>query len=157
MTDIIIMDLDGVLCDNSHRAHLVPPADQQHRNEAWRPFVEQCVNDKPIAAGVALYESLIRKYPVIIVTSRQEIFSGKSRDWLECNVNVWGYPSPDVIFRSATDHSTPAEYKRNTLKMLRGKGFNILFAVDDDPAIIDMYNAEGVATFQPSTRCSSCK
>jgi phosphoglycolate phosphatase-like HAD superfamily hydrolase len=155
MTDIIIMDLDGVLCDNSHRAHLVPPADRQHRNEAWRPFVEQCINDAPIDAGVALYESLIKAHRVVIVTSRQDLFANESRSWLKNNINTWGYP--DVIFRSATDHSTPTDYKRDVLKTLRGRGYNILFAVDDDPAIIDMYNAEGVATFQSSTRCSSCK
>lgn len=154
MTDIIIMDLDGVLCDNSHRAHLVPPAEQQHRNEAWRPFVEQCVNDKPIAAGVALYESLIKRHWVVIVTSRQEIFAEESRDWLRYHIATWDQPY--VVFRPNNCELPPREFKRGVLNRLRQDN-NILFAVDDDPAIIDMYNAEGVATFQPSTRCSSCK
>ena len=152
MTDIIIMDLDGVLCDNSHRAHLVPPADQQHRNEAWRPFVEQCVNDKPIAAGVALYESLIKAHTVVVITSRQDMYFSETFGWYRDHLSK----CPETIFRPDNCELSPPELKRRFLNQLRIDN-NILFAVDDDPAIIDMYNAEGVATFQPSTRCSSCK
>ena len=151
--DIVIMDLDGVLCDNSHRAHLVPPADQQHRNEAWQPFVAECANDAPIAAGVAMLRMVSRDYPVVVVTSRQEIFYHETYAW--CRKHL---PKvPETIFRRADDHSSPADYKRSVLERLRRYGHTIAFAIDDDPAIVAMYNAEGVPTFQPSTRCSSCK
>ena len=152
--DIVIMDLDGVLCDNSHRAHLVPPADQQHRNEAWRPFVAECVNDAPIAEGLVLYHALVESgTPVVIVTSRQEMFEPLANEWLgkHTSCNNW------LICRDNEDDSSPADYKRHVLWKLRSFGHNILFAIDDDPAIVAMYNAEGVPTFQPSTRCSSCK
>lgn len=152
--DIVIMDLDGVLCDNSHRAHLVPPADQQHRNEAWQPFVAECVNDAPIAAGVAMYEALAATHKIVIVTSRQRMFREETKEWLSKN----GIRKYTIVFRPGGNHSPPVDYKHQALEMLRiKKGYNILFAIDDDPAIVAMYNAEGVPTFQSSTRCSSCK
>ena len=152
--DIVIMDLDGVLCANSQRAHLVPPADQQHRNEAWRPFVAECVNDAPIAEGIAMYKALVGAHKVVIVTSRQRMFREETKDWLSKN----GISKYTIVFRPDSNNDSPAEYKRKAVSMLRSKkGHNILFAIDDDPAIVAMYNAEGVPTFQPSTRCSSCK
>ena len=153
--DIVIMDLDGVLCDNSHRAHLVPPADQQHRNEAWQPFMAECANDAPIAEGLVMFKALCDTHVVFIVTSRQELFWEETELWI-------GKHAPDsaynIIHRPEDYHLSPASFKRDVLHELRtAGGHNILFAIDDDPAIVAMYNAEGVPTFQPSTRCSSCK
>lgn len=152
---IVIMDLDGVICDNSHRAHLVPPVDQQHRNEAWRPFVEECVNDKPIPSGAA-FLNIVRlsgEVPVVIITSRQQAYSEITYNWLRSH-NLY---CTEVIFRPDDNHLSPKEYKRTVVRDLKDKSLEILFAIDDDPAIIAMYNEEVIATFMPSTRCSSIR
>ena len=152
---IVIMDLDGVICDNSHRAHLVPLADQQHLNEAWQPFVAECHNDAPIAAGIEMLKALETVYGVAIVTSRQEMFKELTETWLKKHTPFYKC-FQNIAYRPADNTDSPAEYKRVTLQLIRSYGHEVMFAIDDDPAIVAMYNAEGVPTFQPSTRCSSC-
>lgn len=150
---VILFDLDGVLCDNSHRAHLVPPKHLQHKNSAWYDYISACDKDTVIAAGAALYRALMRTHYVVIVTSRQEVFRGKTERWL--HTEFGGHH--DIIHRANYDESNPACFKETILKDLVKRGHEIIFAVDDDPAIVEMYNANGIHTFQPSTRCSSCK
>ncbi|SQK75233.1 hypothetical protein [Tatumella ptyseos] len=84
---IILMDLDGVICDSSHRAHLVPPADRRQCNEAWHPFVAECVNDAPINAGLEMLNALLSSTPVFIITSRQQNFSQQTHQWLKGRVS----------------------------------------------------------------------
>lgn len=153
---IILMDLDGVICDNSHRAHLVPPKDQQHRNEAWRPFVAECGNDAPIEAGIAIYGAFVSAgYKVVVVTSRQDMFFPETFAWYR---EHFQYPKcPETIFRKDDDHRTPAEVKRSVLKMLRASGEDIILAIDDDPAIVEMYIAEGIPAYRAPGLCSSLK
>ena len=150
---IIVMDLDGVICDSSHRAHLVPPEDKRHCNEAWHPFVAECVNDAPINAGLTMLNALLCTFPVFIITSRQENFSQQTGQWLEGR--ICGRQAPEIIYRSNDDHRPPAEFKRHAVRDLRAQGYEILFAIDDDPQIVEMYHHEKIATFQPVTRCSS--
>lgn len=150
---VVLFDLDGVLCDNSHRAHLVPPKHLQHKNSAWHDYVSACDKDKVIPAGASLYRSLMRTHYVAIVTSRQEAFRAKTERWL--HTNFGGHHV--VHHRANDDESTPTEFKENFLKDLLNQNRENNFAVDDDPAIVEMYNTNGIHTFQPSTRCSSCK
>lgn len=151
---LVIMDLDGVICDNSHRAHLVPPEDQRHKNEAWHPFVSACVNDNPIQAGIDMLRSLKVDNNVVIVTSRQDKFQAETMEWLKNHIPGIDFTG-EVIFRPNYDHTHPADYKERVLHSLLDCYERIMFAIDDDPEIIEMYNANGVPTFQPSTRCSS--
>lgn len=150
---IILMDLDGVICDSSHRAHLVPPADRRQCNEAWYPFVAECVNDAPINAGLEMLNALLSSTPVFIITSRQQNFSQQTHQWLKGRVS--GALYPEIIYRADHDHRPPAEYKRHVLRKLIAQGYEILFAIDDDPQIVEMYQQENIATFQPVTRCVS--
>lgn len=150
---VILMDLDGVLCDSSHRVHLVPPADRRQYNEAWHPFVAECVNDAPIKAGLEMLNALLCSVPVFIITSRQENFSHQTRQWLKGKVPETRFP--EIIYRGEQDHRPPAEYKRHVLHQLIAQGYEVLFAIDDDPQIVDMYQQENIATFQPFTRCVS--
>lgn len=148
---IILMDLDGVICDNSHRAHLAPHESKRHINEAWHPFVAACVDDQPIIAGVMMFLALRKVNPVVIVTSRQERFSAETSRWFDQVIGT-GY---NILYRPDDMALTPAEYKRWQLRKLVAEGFDIHFAIDDDPAVIAMYQSEGISTFQPGTICSS--
>lgn len=150
---VVLFDLDGVLCDNSHRAHLVPPKHLQHKNSAWHDYVSECDKDTVITAGAELYKALLRHHYVVIVTSRQEVFRGKTERWLHTNFGG----NHLIAHRANDDESSPAEFKEKVLKDSLERGYEIIFAVDDDPAIVAMYNGNGIHTFQPSTRCASCK
>lgn len=148
---IILMDLDGVICDNSHRAHLAPPESERHINKAWHKFVAACVDDTPIPAGVMMFKALNQLYPITIITSRQQQFATPTIRWFEQCVGSNG----NMLFRPDDMTLPPAEYKRWRLKNLIRNGYEIAFAVDDDPAVVAMYQDEGVPTYQPSTFCSS--
>lgn len=148
---IILMDLDGVICDNSHRAHLAPPESERHINKAWHKFVAACVDDAPIPAGVMMFKALSQLYPVAIITSRQQQFSAPTLRWFDQNAGSNG----NILFRTDDMTLPPAEYKRWRLRSMIRNGYEIAFAIDDDPAVVSMYQSEGVATYQPSTFCSS--
>ncbi|WP_241597398.1 phosphatase domain-containing protein [Rosenbergiella epipactidis] len=152
--DVIIFDLDGVICDNSHRSHLVPPRKGQHINESWHVFVAECVNDKAIDAGVEFYKAMNKAHYTVILTSRQENFRESTVNWLSDNVGR-EVPSTELFMRPHDVSCPPSQYKADVVRKILAGGHNILFAVDDDPSVCAALNALGVHTFTPSTICSS--
>ena len=135
---LVILDLDGVISDASHRQHFLRGA-----RKDFDGFFIAAGLDPPYAAGLALAASIADDHAVAILTARPNSVVDITRGWLadhdvrhdllilrpERGRGLWG-PS--------------ADFKRHELSRLRAAGYEVAVAIDDDERIIDMYRSEGV-------------
>ena len=134
---LVVLDLDGVISNASHRQHHLRGA-----RKDWRGFFTAAAGDPPYATGLALAASIADDHAVAILTARPNYMAPATRDWLQAN-NV----RHDLLIlrpRSGPGSGGPSwDFKRHELARLRAAGYDIAFAVDDDQRIIDMYRSEG--------------
>jgi len=131
--DIVIFDLDGVLSDASPRqVHLVGGAAD------WDNFFAAGIHDAPLTAGVALARTIA--VAIVVVSARPAFVHTDTVKWLRSN----GVPFDLVITRPNDDQRSSPDFKAAELGALRAAGYNIVLAIDDDPANIEMYQAHGV-------------
>ena len=135
---LVILDLDGVISDASHRQHYLRGAFKD-----FRGFFTAATADPPLETGRALAASVDRDHSVAILTARPNYMADDTRAWLAANEirhdllilrPKWGRGS-----RGAS-----ADFKRNELNRLRAVGYEVTAAIDDDERIIEMYRSEGV-------------
>lgn len=73
---MIVIDLDGTLCNSSHREHLA-------QNKQWDDFHAGLVNDTPHRDVQLLIESLYDRHYIVFLTGRSEAWRNQTLKWLE--------------------------------------------------------------------------
>jgi len=135
---VVICDLDGTLCDVSHRRHFV-----QQTPKDWKSFFEAMSTDSPRIEVVDMllkYEEEGNK--IILVSARPEKYRGKTVAWLWNTFN--GYKLWDsLIMREDHDSRQDTETKSDIYdKYLRN--LNITAVIDDRPSVIRMWRSKGL-------------
>lgn len=134
----VILDLDGVISDASHRQHFL----REGRRD-WKGFFTAAVDDPPIASGLVLAASIATDHTVAILTARPHYITDITRSWLAANE-----VRHDLLIirpkQGPGSQGPSSAFKSHELERLRARGITIAFAVDDDQRIIDMYRSEGV-------------
>ena len=134
----IIVDMDGTLADVSGiRHHVRRPArdfDTFHRLSV----------DVPVNHEV---RKIVRKawdagFDVLIVTARREKWRHQTA-WFLALHNI---PSTALIMRGDHDGRPDVEVKRDMLHQFILPAWNPTLAVDDNPSVIAMWEAEGIPT-----------
>ena len=135
---LVVFDLDGVISNASNRQHFLRGARRDYRG-----FFTAAVHDPPLEVGLALAASVDDDHSVAILTARPSYMAGGTRSWLAANE-----VRHDLLILRPEDgrgsHGPSADYKRHELSRLRAAGYEVAFAIDDDPRIIEMYRDEGV-------------
>lgn len=152
--DTIVVDIDGTIANGGHRLHRIPPKDQMHLTRAWDDFNLAAGDDTPLDDTVALVDMLwYSGKKIVFMTGRNEISWDVTYNWL-CETFRWfeedcGAVGDDVtlIMRKESDNGTPVETKTKLLDLVRQQ-YNVLFALDDDPAICTAFRKMGVQTYQ---------
>ncbi len=136
----VIFDLDGTLCDISHRLHFIK--DQQ---KDWKSFNEACVFDSPKPDMIGLFHALDLKYVMWIVSGRMDTVRDQTLDWLNKH-NIVPYK---LIMRKNGDYTPDDDLKRSWLYdgTLPNKD-DILMAIDDRARVVDMWRKEGITCLQ---------
>lgn len=135
----VVFDLDGTLCDISHRLHHI-----QREPKDWGGFFATCVNDEP-------------KWPII-----QTLLTFTLSD--VCGVEIWSGRSDQVYLqtvgwlqhhgvpgglltrmRPAGDRRPDVELKRGWLHECRVRP-DLVF--DDRQRLVDMWRTEGITCCQ---------
>jgi len=111
----VIFDIDGVLSDAVGRQH----------------FIEE------IERLLELLESSLQ---VILLTGRPLRVRPQTLAWLERYGLRWDV----LIMRDWGDYNYVTDFKREVVDELRGAGFDIRLALEDDPQNHAMYVAEGI-------------
>ena len=135
---LVILDLDGVISDASHRQHFM-----RGPNRDFRGFFTSAAHDPPYGAGLALAASVADTHAVAILTARPNYVTEITQSWLAAHA-----VRHDLLIlrprRGRGSQGPSADFKRHELGRLRAAGYQAVLAVDDDQRIIDMYRSEGV-------------
>lgn len=140
--DIILCDIDGVIADCTHRLHYITGKERD-----YDAFYDACDQDRRIDDMF----DFIRKadddlaFKVFFITGRPERIREKTARWIKVN----GYYSADssqIIMRKDDDHRKAHIIKEEYLQHFDKD--KILFAIDDDKEVCEMYRSKGINTLQ---------
>lgn len=133
--DAVIFDMDGTLCDVTGIRHLVLGG---VRN--FEAFHRESVNCPPHSHVVeAARRAQEDGLAVLIVTARKAKFRNHTAMWLALN----RVPSDAMLMRANHDNRKDVEVKRDILRQIR-RSWNPIHAWDDNPAIVSLWEAEGI-------------
>lgn len=143
MRPAIIVDLDGTLCDSSHRVHFV-----QKKPKDWESFYKQCVNDKPNLWCLKICQAFQdMDHEILFVTGRPEKYREITNRWLVHNVTgsvLCGH----LLMRPTGDFRVDTEVKKEIYDKYIKDRFSILFCLDDRPQVARMWREIGLTCLQ---------
>lgn len=148
-----IIDLDGTLYDNNHRQHLIP--EDKHDTAAWVEFNSAC-------AGDTLREDMADLVRSILLSGREAIFlTGRGEAAREPTMkrilNDFNFiETPTLIMRPMDSMVPPESYKRTAVELLRASsrwGDYKFIAIEDDPAIVDVFRNIGLTVLHVDSQC----
>jgi len=131
----VIFDIDGVLADASGRQHHLAGLRRD-----WDAFFEACGEDPLIPEVARLLELLTPEVAVVLLTARPARVRAQTLAWLAAQ----GLRYDLLVMREHGDHLSARDFKRAETVGLRGYGFELRLAVEDDPANLVMFEEEGV-------------
>ena len=131
----VVVDVDGVLADAQGRQHHL-----SWDRRDWDAFFDACGEDPVVDEVRTLLSLLDPALVVLLVTARP---SG-------CATSRWpGSASTRLrwdllVMRPSREYAPADAFKRDVVDELRGEGFVLELALEDDPRNRDMYLAAGV-------------
>jgi hypothetical protein len=135
--DVYLCDLDGTLCNVSHRRQYV--ATKPRNWDAWNKGL---VNDEPNPAVYGLIQSLTYYYPLIFVSGRSDDYRKQTEEWLE----KYNISYTNLLMRKFADHRDDAIVKGEIADEIE-KDYNILGVFDDRQRVVDMWINRGIFVF----------
>ncbi len=124
----VIVDVDGVISDASSRQPLA-------KARRWDEFFAGCPDDPPLEATVALVSSLVADLTVVLLTARPWHLLNDTLVWLKMHEVRWDL----LILRPPNSGGSSRAYKATEVINLRHHGFDLLYALEDDPRNVEMY------------------
>lgn len=148
--DVVIIDADGTLCNDSHRDHLAKAAQ-------WEEFHSLLHLDEPFEDVVQLLRLCVDD-TVVLITARNERYRERTMDWLRKHsldpyIDVL-LMRPDDDFRSAAEVKIslmenwfaygcdPPEWSEN------GIIERVKFVLDDRDKVVDAFRTYGLPCWQ---------
>lgn len=125
---VIVWDLDGTLCDNSHRLHYLDA-----EKIDWDAYLDECDKDLLIDPTARLLASVDRRIVNIFLTGRNESARYKTKTWITKHLGIMTNPV-SLIMRPIGDHCTNVVFKRRELGKLK-QAYDIVLMIDDHPGI----------------------
>jgi hypothetical protein len=156
---LIAFDLDGTICDLSHRLHYVKPKQNQPDRVGpatpfkpdWDAFFEACDMDMPICEIVELCNDLIESgNKIIFVSGRNSVVREKTLDWLVENIYYSRKFLDKILYmRSQNDRRPDYLVKYDLLtKIISDYGKKPELIFDDRQQVVDMFRKEGIRVCQ---------
>lgn len=146
MKNIIICDIDGTLCTDEHRNHLL--ADPNNRR--WDEYFDLCHLDPPVQAVIQVLTAFRRystgwatPHEIHLMTARVDTVAEKTLDWLKKH-NV---PYDSIRFRPADSRIQDNVLKTMWANELGGPE-RVLFVLEDRQRVVDAWRSAGYTCFQ---------
>ena len=134
--------MDGTLCDVSSLRHHV---DRSHPDFSGRRRFDLFHGEShlcpPNQEALELYERYRRDHAIVVVTARSEEWAMHTLVWLEDH----GLEHDRLYMRARRDFRRDVEVKRDMLAEIR-QDYDPVVAVDDNPAIIELWESQGIDT-----------
>jgi phosphoglycolate phosphatase-like HAD superfamily hydrolase len=157
MKDVIIIDLDGTLCDDRHRDHLA-------KAEQWEEFHSLLHLDEPFPDIVSLLRMTDQQHIVLAVTARNEMWRALTYSWFAKHSLM---PYIDGLLMRPDDNYEPSEKVKidlieewfreahseedlfdPALTLQQYVQSRVMFCLDDREKIIDAFRAYGLPCWQ---------
>lgn len=139
----IVVDLDGTLNDNEHRAHLA-------QDRKWDEFHAASKDDYPCNPVREVVRIMSSNYKILLLTGRNERYRSMTLNWLQQN-----HISPfidDLAMRPDSDFRPDIEMKICILESYFGSKENVLgsvlFCLDDRDRVVEGFRNYGLPCFQ---------
>ena len=131
----IVFDMDGVLSDAAGRQHFLewPARD-------WEAFFEACGDDALIDEVARLLDVISAEHRIVLLTARPIRVQRQTLAWLRRYELRWDL----LVMRSAWDYESSRDFKRRSVAELRGYGFDLRLAFEDDRRNYLMFHEEGI-------------
>jgi hypothetical protein len=144
MKNIIICDIDGTLCTDEHRNHLL--ADPNNRR--WDEYFDLCHLDPPVQAVIEVLRAFDscpapRPYEIHLMTARVDTVAVKTLNWLLEN----HVPYDTIRFRPADSRIQDNVLKTMWANELGGPE-RVLFVLEDRQRVVDAWRSAGYTCFQ---------
>lgn len=153
---IILCDLDGTLCDCSHRIHYIAPEAYDGWDSSgypvkitpkkdWKGFFAACHADAPIPHTIQMIKLLDREQVEVWITSgRSDECRGITEGWLR----TFGIKYDRLIMRKAGDFTDDGILKPSWLEDGTIPRERVLLALDDRNRVVKAWRAAGVPCLQ---------
>ena len=138
----IICDLDGTLCDNSHRTSLVDGSEKKD----WVAFNKQSEYDPVNVWCLELVNAMAAQgYKILFLTARSELGTTReiTQNWLNRHVPGIDF---ELIMRSGTDFRVDYLCKMDLFHTKVTPFYDVLFAIDDKASISAMFRGQGITS-----------
>ena len=111
MRDCVLVFIDGIICDLTHRHKLKGTPDFEKESEIMM--------DVPVGDGVKCMNELYEKYDLVYIGARSENTVGITEKWLKVN----GFPNGKVVIGSNQKNRLAAVKElKTTLNFIAGIG-----------------------------------
>lgn len=144
MRKVLVVDLDGTLCDCGHREHWA-------RAGEWDNFHSELSNDKPneaVREVLYAWDAMGQDHEVIAITGRNERYSLMTEEWLEKNL----IPLDVVLMRPDNNFQSDSELKPALLsEWLEREGLlqeNVAFILEDRDKVVEAWRNFGYKCWQ---------
>jgi hypothetical protein len=143
----IIVDLDGTLCNIDHRLKYI---DGSLGKNDWDKFYENIPHDTlnewcwNIVCGMLCGIShFFDPCDAVFITGRPERYTQQTLDWLynTAEITDYGY---SLFMRKNDDFRPAPEVKKDLYDEYIKDNYEIMFAIDDDPRVVEMWRNEGI-------------
>lgn len=143
MHKAVIFDVDGTLANvDPYLHHIRNIHHSPNFKKDFDTFHSESINAEPNAEVVEmLNRAFFDQHHVIIVTSRRETWRGVTSYWLA--KNDIGHHA--LYMRKDGDFRPDYEVKKDILLSIK-KHWNVIHAVDDNPAVLKLWFEYGIPT-----------
>jgi hypothetical protein len=131
----IVFDMDGVLSDAAGRQHYL-----EWPTRDWEAFFAACGDDALIDEVARLLDVISSEHRIVLLTARPIRVQAQTLAWLRRYELRWDL----LVMRSAWDYESSRDFKRRSVDELRGYGFDLRLAFEDDRRNYLMFHQEGV-------------
>ena len=141
--DTIVCDLDGTLCDISHRTHWVQVPSGVRKN--WDAFFSEVPNDTPNRPVLDLLYIVSEYSHIIFCSGRPERCRSDTMQWLE----KYYFPEGayELYMRQDGDFRRDDVVKQEILDKYIDKE-RVKFVLDDRDQVVDMWRRNGLTCLQ---------
>lgn len=141
----IVLDLDGTLCDCSHRVHLA-------QAKQWDEFHAGIMDDKPYPDTVDFIKMVWSTvdYQIVVCTGRPETYRKATWEWIY-KYNLEEYID-NMVMRPEKDYSPDHELKIKMIYDFFGgeaeTRSNVLLVLDDRERVVEAWRNAGFSCWQ---------
>lgn len=141
-TPCFVFDLDGTVCDVSHRRQYV--ATTPRNWDAWNAGIADDSPNVPVIAALTGLRAV--GYPVLLVSGRSEEYRKVTTDWLERYGMVQGHHYTALYMRADGDRRDDSIVKSEIADVI-GDDYRIVGVFDDRRRVVDMWLSRGIFVF----------